>query len=142
MRGKTVVRLAILLIVFDQCIDHVHVFVVQDEVFGGGVTSDRIFKLVFGQIFDRIVNQIFRSLDETWRGEAEVEEPPVGAGLAGEAASPLAASSHCGVFQPQDESGQKELAVAQPEGARADGDVPLHLLRGATLLALCFQSCS
>lgn len=74
------------------------------------------------------------SSDETWRGEAEVEEPPVVAGLAGEAASPLATSSHCGVFQPQDEPGQKELAVAQPEGARADWDVPLHLLRGATLL--------
>lgn len=74
------------------------------------------------------------SSDETWRGEAEVEEPPVGAGLAGEAASPLAPSSHCGVFQPQDEPGQKESAVAQPEGARADWDVPLHLLRGATLL--------
>lgn len=74
------------------------------------------------------------SVDETWRGEAEVEEPPVVAGLAGEAASPLAASSHCGVYQPQDEPGQKELAVAQPEGARADWDVPLHLLRGATLL--------
>lgn len=53
--------------------------------------------------------------DETWRGEAEVEEPPVVAGLAGEAASPLATSSHCGVFQPQDETGQQELAVGNPK---------------------------
>lgn len=54
--------------------------------------------------------------------------------MLGKSGRPCMASSHCGAFQPQDEPVQKELTVAQPEGARADWDVPLHLLRGATLL--------
>ena len=49
-----------------------------------------------------------KSSDETWRGEAEVDEPSVATALAGEAAKALVASSHCGVFQPQDEPVQKE----------------------------------
>ena len=85
-------------------------------------------------ILCRMTASLRATIDETWRGEAEVEEPPVATGLAGAAARPLVASSQCGVFQPQDEPVQKELTVAQPEGARADGDVPLHLLRGATHL--------
>ena len=45
----------------------------------------------------------FKSSDETWRGEAEVEEPSVATSLVGEAAKALVVSSHCGALQPQDE---------------------------------------
>ena len=73
-------------------------------------------------------------IDETWRGEAEVEEPSVATALAGEAAKALVALSHCGAFQPQDEPVQKESAVAQPEGARGLG-CPLALTEGRDTLA-------
>ena len=73
------------------------------------------------------------AIDETWRGEAEVEEPSVATALAGEAAKALVTSSHCGAFQPQDEPMQKESAVAQPEGARGLGR-PLAFTEGRDTL--------
>jgi len=74
------------------------------------------------------------AFDETWRGEAEVEEPSVATALAGEAAKALVASSHCGAFQPQGEPVQKELAVARSEGARGLG-CPLAFTEGRDTLA-------
>lgn len=72
--------------------------------------------------------------DETWSGEAEVETSVVSAGPMSEAARRVVPSSHWGIFQPQDEPGRKNLAVAQPEGARTDWQVSAHGPRRSTLL--------
>ena len=53
------------------------------------------------------------TIDQHWRGEAEVDEPQVATILVGEAAEALVKSGHGGAVSLQDVPVQKESAVAQ-----------------------------